>query len=272
MSKPRPILRTFAERLAPWLVAALALGAWEFLVGYYHVKPFVLPAPSGIAQALIDNRDVLLNSGWITFEITVLAFAAALIAGVALAMLFTQSRMIEAALLPYAITLQVTPVVAIAPLIIIWVGIDRPQLAVLILATIVAFFPILANMTLGLRSADANLKDLFRLYGATRWQTLTRLQIPTALPYLLAGMKISGGLALIGTIVAEFVASTGASSGLAWRIIEAGNRLETAKLFAALLLLSLLGIAIYVSLSALERLVLRRWHESASIDPRGAQP
>ena len=183
--------------------------------------------------------------------------------GVLLAVLFSQSRIIELALFPYAVVLQVTPVVSIAPLVIIWVGFDNVNRALLILAWIVAFFPILSNTTLGLSSTDPNLRNLFRLYGASRWQILTQLQLPTALPYLLAGMKISGGLALIGAVVAEFVAGSGAATGLAWRIVESGNRLNIPRMFAALILLSALGIAIFMALTLVQHLVLRKWHESA---------
>jgi NitT/TauT family transport system permease protein len=204
-----------------------------------------------------------MDSAWVTLRITIAAFVLALILGVAFAVLFAQSRTIERALFPYAVTLQVTPIVAIAPLILIWVGLDNAERAVLILATIVAFFPILANTTLGLRSADRQLHELFDLYRATRLQRLMRLQFPAALPYLLAGMKIAGGLALIGTVVAEFAAGSGTSTGLAWRIIEAGNRLQIATVFAALALLSAIGIGIYALLSLLERQLLKRWHESA---------
>ncbi len=204
---------------------------------------------------------------WSTFKITVAAFLLALISGVGLAILFSQSRLLEVMLYPYAVIFQVTPIVAIAPLILIWVGFERVTLALLILAWIVAFFPILSTTTLGLRSTDHSLRDLFKLYGATRWQLLTKLQLPTALPYLLSGMKISGGLALIGAVVAEFVAGSGTATGLAWRIVEAGNRLQIPKMFAALFLLSLLGIIIFFSLSALERALLKKWHESAVDSP-----
>lgn len=249
--------------LVPLLVGALFLTMWEALVRAYAVPAFVLPAPSVIAASLADNFTSLMGSLWITLGVTVAAFVLAVVGGVGLAILFAQSRTVEMALFPYAVVLQVTPVVSIAPLILIWVGFDRVQLALLIIAWIVAFFPILSNTTLGLRSTDHNLRDLFRLYGASRWQVLTELQLPSALPYILGGMKISGGLALIGAVVAEFVAGSGASTGLAWRIIEAGNRLDIPKMFAALLLLSTLGICIFFGLSLVEHLLLRRWHESA---------
>lgn len=255
--------RTLAYAL-PALVAMAVLGVWEWAIWALEVSKFVLPAPSEILTAAISEWRSLAESAWVTIRITVQAFVLALIIGVALAVVFAQSRMIERALFPYAVTLQVTPIVAIAPLILIWVGLDNAERAVLILATIVAFFPILANTTLGLRSADRQLHELFDLYGASRWQRLVRLQLPAALPYLLAGMKIAGGLALIGTVVAEFAAGSGTSTGLAWRIIEAGNRLQIAKVFAALALLSLIGIAIFGILTALERFWLKNWHESTN--------
>lgn len=247
----------------PVLVGVAVLAAWEVAVRHFNVPPFVLPAPSAIGQAFADNFSSLMSSLWTTLRITWIAFALAFVAGSLLAILFSQSRIIERALYPYAVVLQVTPVVAIAPLIIIWVGFERIDVALTILALIVAFFPIVSNMTLGLRSADADLADLFRLYGASRWQTLRRLQLPTALPLLLSAMKVSGGLALIGAVVAEFVAGSGTATGLAWRIVEAGNRLEIAKMFAALGLLSAVGILNFYALSALEYALLHRWHESA---------
>ncbi|HVV65788.1 MAG TPA: ABC transporter permease [Rhizomicrobium sp.] len=242
-------------------VALLAL--WEILVRSYAVPVFVLPGPVAILGALADNFGSLLGSLWVTLAVTWIAFAIALAGGLALAVIFAQSRALEAALFPYAVVLQVTPVIAIAPLILIWVGYEHVERAAVIIALIVAFFPILSNATLGLRSVDPGLADLFRLYGASRWQTLFRLQLPGALPFILAGMKISGGLALIGAVVAEFVAGSGTATGLAWRITESGNRLEIAKMFAALALLSIVGIANFYLLGFLEWLLLHRWHESA---------
>lgn len=242
---------------------ALVLAAWEILVAAYDVPQFLLPAPSAILAALAADFPSLMGSLWTTLRITVAAFFLALVSGVALAVLFSQSRIVEAMLYPYAVVLQVTPIVAIAPLIVIWVGYERIDLALLILAWIVAFFPILSNTTLGLRSADHNLIDLFRLHGATSWQILLRLKLPSALPYILSGAKTSGGLALIGTVVAEYGAGSGTATGLAWRILEAGNRLQIPRMFAALILLAGLGIAIFFALSLLEYFTLRKWHESA---------
>ncbi len=252
-----------ARVLAPLGLGIVLVATWEFLVWYWAVPKFVLPAPSLIAQSFAQDYGTLFGSLWITLKITVLAFLIALVAGVALATLFAQSEIVEMSLFPYAVILQVTPIVSIAPLILIWVGLDNIERALLILATIVAFFPILSNMILGLRSVDHNLRNLFDLYGASRWQRLTELQFPSALPYLLGGMRISGGLALIGAVVAEFVAGSGTGTGLAWRIVESANRLNIPRMFAALLMLSLLGIAIFLVLTALQTFLLRRWHESA---------
>ena len=249
--------------LFPLLLGVALLLLWQWAVTARQIPPYVLPSPSAIAEAFADNFASLMISMLATLQVTAIAFAAALIAGVGVAILFSQSRLAERALYPYAVILQVTPVVAIAPLILIWVGFDRVETALVLIAALVAFFPILSNTTLGLKSADFNLMELMRLYGASRWQILWRLQLPTALPYLLGALKIAGGLALIGAVVAEFVAGSGTATGLAWRIIEAGNRLQIATMFAALGLLASLGVAIFAALSGLEYLLLRRWHESA---------
>lgn len=249
--------------IVPIAVGVAVLALWQFFVRHYQVPVYLLPAPSDIWRAFLGSFGELMAALWVTFRVVVIAFSLALASGVVLAILFSQSRIVELALYPYAVILQVTPVIAIAPLIVIWVGYDRLEWALLIMAWIVAFFPILANTTLGLRSADHNLVDLFKLYGASRWQILTKLQLPGALPYLLSAMKVSGGLSLVGTIVAEFAAGSGTDTGIGWIIIEAGRNLHVGVLFAALALLSLLGIAIFFALSTLEWALLHRWHESA---------
>ncbi len=247
---------------APILVGVALLALWEAMVRVEQIPPYILPGPVLIARTLWTDGPSLLGSLLVTLRITLAALAAAAILGGALALLFSLSRLLELSLFPYAVILQVTPIVAIAPLIIIWVR--EPFLALLVCAWIVAFFPIVSNTTVGLNSADRNLLALFRLYGASRWQVVRWLKLPTALPYFLAGLRISGGLALIGAVVAEFVAGTGgAETGLAFRILEAGYRLAIPRLFAALFLLSAAGIVIYLVLDGLSRLLLRRWHESA---------
>jgi len=268
---PRPVAvrrvlllpaETWPRILMPLLIGAMSLGAWEWAVRAYEVPHYILPAPSLIWATLLRDWPSLSVSLWITLQITFAALAVAAALGLLLAVLFAQSKWIELSLFPYAVVLQVTPIVAIAPLIIIWV--DDIRLALLICAWIVAFFPILSNTTLGLNSVDHNLVDLFRLYRASRFQALLFLRLPAAMPYFLAGLRISGGLALIGAIVAEFVAGTGGrASGLAYRILEAGYQLQIPRMFAALFLICITGIAIFLVLGLVQHLALRRWHESA---------
>ena len=248
--------------LAPVAIGIVALGLWEFIVRWREIPHFILPGPLLIMQTMVTDWVTLSGSLWITLRITFAALIAAVTLGVGLAVLFTQSKWLEKSLFPYAVILQVTPIVAIAPLIIIWVG--DINMALLICAWIVAFFPILSNTIMGLNSADHNLRNLFELYGATRWQTLRYLRLPAALPYFLGGLKISGGLALIGAVVAEFVAGSGGNaSGLAYRILEAGYQLRIPRMFAALVMISLTGIAIFLITSWISTLFLRKWHESA---------
>lgn len=248
--------------LAPLVIGVAVLALWEFAVRWNDIPHYVLPGPILVGQTLVADWGTLSGSLWVTLKITFMALAAAIVVGVTLAVLFSQSKWLEMALLPYAVILQVTPIVAIAPLIIIWA--NDIDLSLLICAWIVAFFPILSNTILGLNSADHNLVNLFELYGASRWQTMRYLKLPAALPYFLAGLKISGGLALIGAVVAEFVAGTGGSaSGLAYRILEAGYQLKIPRVFAALVMISLSGIAIFLATSLISYLLLHRWHESA---------
>ncbi len=253
---------TWLRALAPAVIALLFLGGWEAVVRVNAIPPYILPGPVLVARTLVQDWGTLSVSLLVTLKITAMALVVAASLGLVLAVLFAQSRIIELSLLPFAVILQVTPIVAIAPLIIIWA--DDVTLSLLICAWIVAFFPILSNTIVGLRSADRNLVDLFRLYRASRWQMLWRLLLPSALPYFLAGLRISGGLALIGAIVAEFVAGTGGNaSGLAFRILEAGYQLQIPRMFAALALVSGAGVAIFLLLALLSHLLLRRWHESA---------
>jgi NitT/TauT family transport system permease protein len=253
---------TWPNIIAPLVMGLLFLAGWEALVRMKGIPPYILPGPILIAQTLVADWGTLSASLWITLRITFAALIAAVSVGVALAILFTQSRWLEKALLPYAIILQVTPVVSIAPLIIIWVG--DINLSLLICAWIVAFFPILSSTIIGLNSVDHNLLNLFQIYRASRWQALWHLRLPAALPFFLSGLKIAGGLALIGAVVAEYVAGSGGSaSGLAYRILEASYQLKIPRMFAALVMISLTGIAIFLATSTISHLLLRRWHESA---------
>jgi NitT/TauT family transport system permease protein len=247
--------------LLPIVVLAAGVAVWDVVVRINQIPPYVLPGPGAVVSTLIADWSILSQSLLTTLWTTLEGFVAAAIGGIALALLFNQSKWLEYSLLPYAIILQVTPVIAIAPLLLIYLP---QQTAVIVCAWIVAFFPVLSNTTLGLNSVDRNLAGLFQLYGASRGQTLRYLKLPAALPYILGGLRIAGGLSLIGAVVAEIAAgSAGAGSGLAYRIAESSYRLNIPRMFAALLLLSAAGIVIYMLLALASHLVLRRWHESA---------
>ena len=244
----------------PAFTLSCGLVVWEAVVRFFAIPPYLLPAPSVIISTLITDWATLSTSLWVTLSITLKALIAAVIGSVALAVIFAQSRLVERAFYPFAVAMQVTPIVAIAPLLLIYL---TPGVAVLVCAFLVAFFPLLANTTLGLSSADHNLVDLFSMYRASRFQQFMLLRLPSALPYFLAGLRISGGLALIGAIVAEIAAgSAGQGSGLAYRIVESGFRLNIPRMFAALLLISVAGVTIHVLLTALSHWLLADWHES----------
>ncbi|PWK56047.1 ABC transporter permease [Silicimonas algicola] len=261
--------RLRAERLSrtgrwalPILVFVLVIAGWHWLVTAKEIPHYILPGPGLVASTLWQDFGILAGSWLVTLTVTGLALLLAVVFGGGLAILFTQSKWIEMSFFPYAVVLQVTPIVAIAPLIFIYV--DSKIAGLLICAWIVAFFPILSNTTLGLNSADHNLRDLFSVYGASRWQRLRYLQLPAALPYFLGGLRIAGGLSLIGAVVAEFVAGSGGiGSGLAFRILESSYRLNTPRMFAALTLIVVTGVAIYLVLSWVTWMLLRKWHESA---------
>ncbi len=263
MNAPRP--RGTGERVLqvalPLGLLALAVATWQAAVWFFELPHYVLPGPGLVARTLVDDWGILSQSLVVTLVTTFEGFALAVIGGIMLAFLFNVSRLIEYSLYPFAVILQVTPVLAIAPLLLIYLS---QQGAVLACAWIVAFFPVLANTTLGLNSVDHNLADLYRLYGASWDQRLFYLKLPSALPQMLTGIRIAGGLSLVGAVVAEIAAgSAGAGSGLAYRIAESGYRLNFPRMYAALILLSIAGIVVYFTLAGVSHLLLRRWHESA---------
>lgn len=254
------------EKIARWslplAVMVLSIWIWDRIVVWNEIPHFILPSPGRVWDSLVTDWPILWDAALLTGRITLMALAVAVIGGAGLAILFNQSRLMELSFYPYAVILQVTPVVAIAPLIFIYV--ESKTVGMLLCAWIVAFFPVLSSTTLGLNSVDHNLRDLFRIYGASRWQRLTMLQLPSALPYFLGGLKIAGGLSLIGAVVAELVAGTGGvGAGLAFRIQEAGYRLNIARMFAALSLVAAMGVFIFAALSLLSHALLHKWHESA---------
>jgi NitT/TauT family transport system permease protein len=252
-----PVQRVFY----PALVAVALIGLWQGLVVAFNIPHYLVPSPLRVAGVLFTDAALLFGALVTTLKITVLAFVCATVLGVAIAFAFVQNRVIETALFPYAVLLQVTPIVAIAPLIIIWV--KSPTASLVICATLVALFPIIANTTLGLRSVNPGLASYFRLQRATRWQTLVRLRIPSALPYFFGGLRISSGLALIGAVVAEFVAGTGGTgTGLAYQILQAGYQLNIPRMFAALVLITATGVALFAAMAALSKWALAGWHDS----------
>jgi NitT/TauT family transport system permease protein len=245
----------------PVAVLVLALLIWDGAVWFWEIPPYVLPTPGVVLRTVVTDWPVLSQSLLVTLTTTFEGFLLATVGGAGLAVLFNLSRYVEYSLYPYAVILQVTPVIAIAPLLLIYL--QQPT-AVLVCAWIVAFFPVLANTTLGLKSVDRNLSDLFALYGGSRLEVLWNLELPSALPYMLGGLRIAGGLSLVGAVAAEIAAgSAGAGSGLAFRIIESEYRLNIPRMFAALLLLSVAGLVIFYLLALTNYLALRRWHESA---------
>ena len=245
--------------LAPIALIAVLLGAWEIACRALHVPAYFLPQPSAIAAAAVQNAPALLHSAWNTLSMALVALIAASAIATGLALLVAPSFLLESAVRPIAVALQVTPIVAVAPQAVIWSGLDHPERAVVGLAAIVAFFPIFSGALTGLRSADPDLERLFDLYGASRAQRLFRLRLPSAAPFILEGHKVAAGLAIVGAVVAEFVAGSGSAQGLAWRILEAANRLQIAKEFAAVLVLGIMGVALHGLLQAGERAILLRW-------------
>lgn len=252
-------MRRAFDHAAPLLLVGLLLGAWEIAVRVLHTPAYLLPPPSGVAVALAQNAAVLASSAVNTLSMALWALILASLVACALALGIALSSLAERAVRPLAVALQVTPIVAIAPLVNIWAGLDHPQRAVVGLAAAVAFFPIFSGVVTGLKAVDPDLERLFDLYGATRLQKLLRLRLPAAVPFLLEGHKVAAGLAVIGAVVAEFVSGSGGSQGLAWRLLEAANRLQTAKMFAALLVLGLMGVCAHAVFLALETWALRKW-------------
>ena len=266
--RPRPARRSPSAHkqrlqrvLYPLLVAVVLVGGWQGLVTGLELPHYLVPSPVLMMETLVANFGQLMLALWVTVKVTVLAFVLATVVGVAISFLFVQSRTIETAFFPYAILLQVTPIVAVAPLIIIWVR--NPTGAMVVCAALVALFPIISNTTLGLRSVDPDLQSYFRMNRASRLQTLWRLRIPSALPYFFGGLRISSGLSLIGAVVAEFVAGTGGTgTGLAYQILQAGYQLNIPRMFAALVLITVAGVLLFVLMSVLSRWALSGWHES----------
>jgi NitT/TauT family transport system permease protein len=247
------------SRLAPFVLIAILLAGWEIACRVMQVPVYFLPPPSAVTVALSEHWPALVAASWRTLSVALISLVLASLIAQALAILTALSPLLDRAIRPLASVVQVTPVVAIAPLVLIWAGLDHPERALVTLAVLVAFFPIFSGATAGLRSADPDLERLFALYGAGRWQRVLRLRLPSAVPFLLEGHKVGAGLALIGAVVAEFGAGSGGVRGLAWQILDAGNKLQTDRMIAALVVLGAMGVALHAALEAIERAGLRWW-------------
>jgi NitT/TauT family transport system permease protein len=249
------------EILPPLVVGVIVLALWEAACRLFGIPSYLFPAPSAIAQSIVVDVPGLMRALWSTLKVALIALGLATVIGSFVAFLFVQNRMIERSFFPYAVIMQVTPIVAIAPLIIILV--KNTQLALIICATIIAVFPIISNTTIGLRSLDDGHQNLFAINHATRMQKLIYLRIPSALPYFFAGLKVASGLSLIGAVVAEFVAGTGGrSAGLAYEILQSGFQLEIPRMFAALFLITATGVLLFLLVSGASKLALGSWHDS----------
>jgi NitT/TauT family transport system permease protein len=252
-------MKRIARLAAPFVLIAFLLAAWEAACRGLSVPNFLLPPPSEIGAAALANLPLLVASAWNTLRVALLAWMAASLLACAVALAVSLNQLLEDAVRPLAVTLQVTPIVAIAPLVNVWAGLDHPERGVIALAALVAFFPIFSGALTGLKSADPDLERLFDLYDARPLQRLLRLRLPAATPFILEGHKVAAGLAVVGAVVAEFVAGSGGAQGLAWRILEAEHRLQTAKMLAALVVLAVMAVALYGLMEAAERAILRRW-------------
>lgn len=252
-------MKRLGEVLAPLGLTAVLLAVWELACRTLEVPAYFLPPPSAVAVALADHLPVLVAAAWRTLSTALIALVAASLIAQALAILTALSPWLDRAIRPLASVVQVTPVIALAPLLLIWAGLDHPERALVAMAVVVAFFPIFSGAAAGLRAADPDLERLFDLYGAKPWQRVRRLRLPAAVPFLLEGHKVGAGLALIGAVVAEFGAGSGGVSGLAWQIQDAGAKLQTARMIAALVVLGIMGVALHAALERLERAGLRWW-------------
>jgi NitT/TauT family transport system permease protein len=248
--------------LPPIIVGIVILAGWQLACDLLAIPAYLFPAPSIIAKALVSDAPSLLFALWQTTRVTLIALALSTVLGALIAFVFVQSPIIERGFFPYAIVLQVTPIVAVAPLIIILV--KNTQVALVICATVIAIFPVISNTTIGLRSIDQGHQNLFAINRASRLQNLIYLRIPSALPFFFAGLRIASGLSLIGAVVAEFVAGTGGrSAGLAYEILQAGYQLEIPRMFAALFLITVTGIVLFLVVAGITQLMLSAWHDSA---------
>jgi NitT/TauT family transport system permease protein len=244
----------------PVLTIVLIAGGLELAVYLGWIRAFILPPPSKVLAALFDSRAGLWPALWVTARSALEGFAMAVAMGVFIAIVLSSSKWLRAALLPYTIFFQTVPIIAIAPMLVIWLGIGPPTVRAA--ACIASIFPVIANTYAGLASVDPALRDLFKLYNAGWFSTLFRLRLPFALPQMMTGLKVSAGLAVIGAMVGELV---GAAGGLG-SVIEISRTLQrNDRVFAAVLLSSVLGLVLFLAVSLLSTFMLRHWHASETV-------
>lgn len=248
--------------LGPIFALIIFLSLWQFVPVLLDIKPFILPKPTDVVEAAIEDWHLLWPAMQVTIFESVIGFLLSAIVGIAISVLLASSRVLEISLYPYAVILQTIPVVAIAPIVVIWFGSGFNS--IVIISFLIGFFPIVSNTLMGLNSVDKNMGYLFKLYNASKWQTMFKLRIPAAMPFIVSGLKISCTLAIIGSITGEYIAGIGGGKGgLGYSITVAAVQLKTPYLFACAITGALFGIVFYLLVSFLSRLILKSWHESA---------
>ncbi|AYA76765.1 ABC transporter permease [Bacillus sp. Y1] len=248
--------------IGPVIALVIFLSLWQSIPVVFDIKPFILPKPTDVLQAAIDDWHLLWPAIQITVTESIIGFVISAIVGVGISILLASSRILEVSLYPYAVILQTIPVVAIAPIIVIWFGSGFNS--IVIISFLIGFFPVVSNTLMGLNSVDKNMGDLFTLYNASKWQTMWKLRIPAAMPYMMSGLKISCTLAIVGAITGEFIAGIGGGrGGLGYAITVAAVQLKTPYLFACAITGAIFGIGFYLLVSSVSRFILKSWHESA---------
>ena len=248
--------------LGPIAAFVLFISLWQAIPTLLDIKPFILPKPTDVVNAAIKDWDLLWPAMQITVVEAVIGFILSAVIGIGVSILLASSRIIEISLYPYAVILQTIPVIAVAPIVVIWFGSGFNS--IVIISFLIGFFPIVSNTLMGLNSVDKNMGDLFQLYNASKWQTMWKLRIPAAMPYMMSGLKVSCTLSIIGAITGEYIAGIGGGKGgLGYAITVAAVQLKTPYLFACAIAGAIFGIVFYLLVSFISRLVLKSWHESA---------
>ena len=252
--------------LPPLIFAIVVLTLWQLYAVFGDIKESSLPKPTQVAQALWENREMLIENAWVTIKEILLGFTLAIIIGVSMALLIRSSKTAERAVYPWLVVSQMVPIPAIAPILVIWTGFDmRPKVLVIAL---VSFFPIAVNMIDGLRAADPELLNLLKTLKANAWQRFRKAQLPASLPFLFSGLKVAAAFSVIGAVFAEWV---GASEGLGYLVLVLNNQTATTDMFAVIVSLSMIGIGLFLIVSIVERLLLPWYYESREVESEGLE-